>query len=396
MRLAVTTLCFAEPAFSGNCFAARSYVAALAAHGHECMVVCAYAGDALVAPPLADGVRVHGIRVTSWFRVDIDSPWREFGEGAQADATLAQAMSTFAPHVLIFIDWTSRAVAETCKRAAPAARMLFMPFRVYHTDPDLADHVRARYAAEEGACVALARAVIALGSLDAARLAAMSDFNAGSLLTLNPPLRDSLAAAAAAAAEAEATSPAASPARCLVLCAVRVLPAKNVELFVSLIERLAPLLERRGLVPCLCGAAPDAAFAERVYSRLLAACPRARVLREAVDSSRLGALFRETALNVHTSLYEPWGLTIAEAAAFGAPSLCHERDIGVACDLLAGAVCAVDMTNLDAVAAAAAAALDDEAGLRRVAAAARTAALAWGEREAGAALDAILVRLCSE
>jgi glycosyltransferase involved in cell wall biosynthesis len=115
--------------------------------------------------------------------------------------------------------------------------------------------------------------------------------------------------------------------RSLVVCCLRQVEAKNVLLFSEAMVELQALMRGQGLTPYLCGAAGDVEYAD--------ACRR--TLEEAYPGStgagflgphELAHVMQHALLNVHTSPYEAYGMTIVEAAAFGVPTLMHVRDIG--------------------------------------------------------------------
>jgi len=207
------------------------------------------------------------------------------------------------------------------------------------------------------------------------------------------PLREETRALAGA-------EPAAEAGRTLLSCVVRLSAEKAPERFVALVEALAAsgALERLGIVPCMVGAARDD-FARALVARLLAAVPQAEVISDFLSPAELGRrVFARTVLNVHPPLYESFGLTVLEAAAWGAPTLMHApasdaEGVG-ASEVLRAARGESLALNLalppPELAARVEAALADGPALRRVAAAARAAALAATEAANAAATGVVL------
>ena len=71
-----------------------------------------------------------------------------------------------------------------------------------------------------------------------------------------------------------------------------------------------------------------------LYNQVLAeGCPQGVIVEGFLGPQQLASIFTHAILNVHTAPYEAYGMTIVEAAAFGAPSVVHDKDIG-ACELL--------------------------------------------------------------
>ena len=76
-----------------------------------------------------------------------------------------------------------------------------------------------------------------------------------------------------------------------------------------------------------------------LYNQVLAeGCPQGVIVEGFLGPQQLASIFTHAILNVHTAPYEAYGMTIVEAAAFGAPSVVHDTDIG-ACELLPRAAC---------------------------------------------------------
>lgn len=180
--------------------------------------------------------------------------------------------------------------------------------------------------------------------------------------------------------------------RCFVTCGVRLSPEKNPMLFAELLEGAGAALAARGLVPILFGAAGDLEYSTRVKQRVAASPAHACIIEEHLNGEALAAIFSLTALNVHPCLYDAFGMSVVEAAAFGAPSLLHGEDtVGAAAFLGAGSGCfEASAFSKEELSEALIACLDDEERLAAVAGAARTKALGWSEDAAGEKLLGLL------
>ena len=73
-----------------------------------------------------------------------------------------------------------------------------------------------------------------------------------------------------------------------------------------------------GLVPLVSCCGPIAAELKR---RVEAAAPAAVVLESFLGAKALAAVCSTTAINFHACIYDAYGMSVVEAAAFGAPSV---------------------------------------------------------------------------
>jgi hypothetical protein len=321
-----------------------------------------------------------------WGRVDAGSDWLAFARAA-GQARVAERVAAFQPQAVLCVDWHGylawACLRDGLRRAdsplAEQVRALYLSFRVYSTSSGLADferdapfYRRAEALATAGcaATVALCRtdavalAALALGrdpvsaeALDARGVrsggapppppcaaAALDELLAAlpaaaplggawrpDIRVLLPPLRSDVAALAAVAV-APAPSPAGAdqpppppppPRRYLTSC-VRLSPEKGAHRFAALVAALAPTLARLGITPLVCGSVGDRAYADGVFAQLTrAAPPTATIVSAFVGPAELRELFSRTLLNVHGALSDAYGMTLVEAAAFGAPSVVH-------------------------------------------------------------------------
>jgi hypothetical protein len=230
------------------------------------------------------------------------------------------------------------------------------------------------YQRVEAAAVRSSAVTVALCRLDALHLAALglgTDPNSGGpaegppqptpdhttldVRIVLPPLRSDIAALATSGSGAGEPLPwplregipafPSYPATRLLTSAVRLSPEKGAHHFADAMRALgAESLGRLRLRAFLCGSAPDAEYAARVRRTLLEAgegcgesdspsfpspIPAPPLLASAfLGAPDMAAIFARTAINVHPALSDAYGMTIVEAAAFGAPSLVHVPGAG--------------------------------------------------------------------
>ena len=461
LRVLVLSYEFTFSPFSGNGVLARSLVKGLLAQGASVVVLCcqptstgdmSHSSDLPIQAPEVPTSHAEALCVrpvvlpatAGWKRLDRASAHSLFAEGAAAAA--AEVAGGFGPSAVLAIDWTGgaawRAMREAWPRglpqeSAPIAtlppppppplplppppHMLYINFRVYSSGLAKEDAEASWYDAREVEALASAEKVFALSAKDkmslqqllsapasaAASAAASAPPAAVPVEILLPCLRGDLHALAeqprAVHAEllpraaAAAATAAALHGRCFVTCAVRLSSEKNPLLFVRLVEAIGAHLGALGLVPLLCGASADAELAREVKSRLRAAAPSAVILDNFLGAAEMAGIFAATRLNVHPCLYDAYGMSVVEAAAFGAPTLLQGGGAIGATALLNPAAAAsaepkpgppgcleVDLSAPTAeVGTALLAALKGTQRLDEVAEVARGRALGWSEGAAG-------------
>ena len=120
--------------------------------------------------------------------------------------------------------------------------------------------------------------------------------------------------------------------RFFLTCMVRLSPEKSAHHYVTLLQKLGGVqfLRRRGLIPLLCGAKSVGSYAQQVVDDFKSACSSDSsdgitwpcvVIDRFLGPKELAAVFSRTAINVHPSLYDAYGMTLVESAAFGVPSI---------------------------------------------------------------------------
>lgn len=329
---------------------------------------------------------VVGVPLARWGALDAGCDWEGFAAGAGAPAAVAR-VAAFAPHAVLCVDWHGWLAWRRLATAAAAGGLaalaslpsLYLNFRVFATSfPAGQPFYRCVEAAAVRGCaatVALCRAdavglcALALGrdpgtgaALDGAYRTpaeAAADATGGATLSgtfgvaessadagaaagrlrlpdvrlLLPPLRSDIARLASGGnsnssdggkGDGAAAQPGAAGRRRYLTSVVRLSPEKGPHRFVELVAALAPTLAELGVVPFM-AAAPggDPAYAAPLVDALRAATPQAEVATAFMGPADMGRVYAGSLLVVHPALADAYGMTLVEAAAFGAPSLVH-------------------------------------------------------------------------
>eukprot|EP00897_Mesotaenium_endlicherianum_P006750 jgi/Mesen1/6102/ME000310S05203 len=409
LRLLFITLEYKAGTFSGNGVYSQSMVRSLAKLGHSIFVIRHDNLRSIVCP--------------------VQHLLLEFEAGVTS--SVAARTVKFRPDWVLVVDWSAlgafQKLAESQvwkEQAMQLPRMAYLNYRVYTlSEYKGEDGVKERefYREKESQAVGMASAVAGLSSRDAEYLATAL----GQTKTIEvhpkallPPLREDIRGLALAAETSrlfaqhlqgstgsrrgeQAVSKWGRGRRYL-CCCVRLSPEKNAELFAVIVERLASFLNEQGVVPLLCaGAGGGGAYAAGVKARVLAAVPSTRVVQGFMGPAEMAVVYSQaniqsTLLNVHPCMYDAYGMTIVEAAAFAAPSAVHIGHGGAvgATELLApreGLALAVDLGGSpERVAEAIRAALLDRTRLAEVGIAAGSKSLSWSEEENAKELTRIL------
>jgi glycosyltransferase involved in cell wall biosynthesis len=133
-----------------------------------------------------------------------------------------------------------------------------------------------------------------------------------------------------------------------ITCNVRLSPEKNAILFAKIMKRLAEkqILQKLQLTPLMIGAICDVSYAKEVKAHLP---PETVIVERFLSSSELMRYLSETFLMIHPPTYDAYGMTIAEAAAIGTPTIIHEESIGASSLFQAskGEIILGDLSTLD-------------------------------------------------
>lgn len=459
MEILVLTYEFTYSPFSGNGVLARSLVKGLLSCGHRVVVCCCkphpeVPGISADNPIDSDRLKVEAVELSAsdgWRRLDDTSAWQRYTDGVakaavQGRLSFSQGPATFgpssAPAAVLAIDWTGCAAWRRIQSAFPKTRMLYVNFRVYSSGLSSGEAAsRAAWHDErEAEALAAADRILALSVHDQASLQSLQssrhaarEARTPAIGLLLPCLRGDMQALAQQPAEMLAkrlppavsarldamTAPSTlapttsaswswardgSQPRRLLVCGVRLSAEKNPMLFARVIDRIATKLEARGVVPLLFGASAEPQYAGEVKQLVQRA--GGLVLEQFLGPEDMAALYAVTRLNFHPCLYDAYGMSIVEAAAFGAPTVVNSGGtIGASALLGLDAGCigigltAGDAGKGDEVATLASRlleVLDDAESLKRVARIGRERALGWGEEACGRKLHDEMVDMSEE
>jgi glycosyltransferase involved in cell wall biosynthesis len=332
MKLLLISLEFVDPIFSGNGIATRSLARSLLSIEEvSIFIVCGRPCnmlevdsvrpiercDLLQSLQVSDDAihRLSGISIplSTWYRTDIQSNYSEFSQAACSSAEV----NSFKPDLCLAIDWTgSMTHRELIHRGIFKVPSVFFAFCCYTFLSGVSSLDQAFYREQEKLSIDSSVLTIAICSGDERKLNQIR--MSRNIRVLPPPLREDVE-------KLVKFNRSTSARRYFITCCLRLHPSKNVEVFVDAIELLKEFLVEMGVVPVLCGSAADLSYAKSCRGRLRAVFPSSTIYEEFLDAQNMVDIFQSTVLNVHTALYEPYGMTIVEAAAAGKLSVrsCH-------------------------------------------------------------------------
>lgn len=386
MKLLLITLEYKASTFSGNGVYSQSIVQSLVRGGHDVFVISAKpraipgkptadgkdkkarsASSAAAAPRRGEGRLVEmevEVDRRNWGRLDWKSPWESFAAGVSREC--ANKVGEFAPDWALVVDWSGvPAFSKLLALGSQSVPMAFLNFRIYYLSQyggEDGQLERNFYRFMESRAVSMSAAIAALSSGDAQVLATdLATSVAPGVVpkALWPPLRKDMRILAspppvpgymrrtAERVQLETTDTWAKD-RKFFTCCVRLSPEKNALMFAMIVEKLAGFLAEHDIIPAICGGAKEDAYGKTVKDRVKKASPLAVIYETFMGAADMAELYSKTLLNVHPCVYDAYGMTIVEAAAFGTPSLVHSGKGGIvgAAELLdphAGFAFAVDM-----------------------------------------------------
>ena len=387
------TLEFVDPIFSGNGVHSRTCVEALLLRGCNVYVVCGRpktsddnnneekgSGTSSSSNLLSSNPVLHEAYVSKrlhikvlplriWGHVSRQGPWEEYNTLATEQATsiaidynnsVKKSTTNIVSNIVCGVDWTSWRAAESCRKKLTddigivTLPMVHLNFRVYYEQPEqMQDDDVEFYLREEISAVTRSTSVVALtqADLDALDLAIPTSCQERHVLA--PPLRSDVEVAAKSIFDASAGSITAASwarGRKYITCCARVCEEKNIlNGFVQLMEVIGyEKLAAKGYVPLIFGRQTSPDYAKKCVDRLKSAFPKegACEIRDFGDAKAMAEMWSKTKLNIHSSVYESYGMVPVEAAAFNVPTLCHNGKIMGFCDLLLEESNEVYRTNL--------------------------------------------------
>ena len=339
---------FVSPIFSGNGIMTQSLVRGLLESGYHVTVLCArpdswkeenevHVDSSTKETCLESHPKLHTLIVPvpnhTWKRLDKHSCWQHLAEGAPK---VMKNISHKAPWDYVFcIDWSSietiHALQE-CKHVSTSVPLVFLVFRIFSRSHQLLKSVEDQhfYIEKEVDAVNRSDITIVLSHVDKFSLQRIHSERLDSIQKqkafhiLPPPLRFDFREQCQNSAHTTSE-------RKYITCNVRLSPEKNALLFAKVMKLVAEkeILRKLRLIPLMIGAVCDLSYAEEVKKYL----PTETVVVEKfLSSSELITYLSQTLLMIHPPTYDAYGMTIAEAAATGTPTIIHEESIG-ACSL---------------------------------------------------------------
>lgn len=113
------------------------------------------------------------------------------------------------------------------------------------------------------------------------------------------------------------------------LCFSRISREKNIDVFIDLIENLGnDWFIKHSIVPYIIGSANDIEYYNHLKSRLNIIKKNLNInclFDDFMPAKQLSNVLKQTKLNVHTGIVEPYGMTICEAASFGVVSVVNSN-----------------------------------------------------------------------
>eukprot|EP00759_Apiculatamorpha_spiralis_P005055 PhF_6_TR13009/c0_g1_i1/m.20615 len=350
MRFLFVTVEFLDPIFSGNGTYGRSIVNGCSKLGHQIHVVCCVpnattvTSSSYVVPPNCTIASVT-VDASLWKRADRSGPWKQFelkvAEGLMSSGLDCGDEDGVGYDVLFFVDWSAFGAAQALRGHLGSTRVkrcVYLNFRVFSRMVGLPAEDFDFYNTMEAQCVQWSHRSVALCWSDAAWLQKLlfsnntsnsSEEEKKNCCTAVPcPLRYDIQMKALSNPDVSYSQ----RTKRYVICCVRRCEEKNVMFFVNVMKLVVEGLAGSGAVvtPVLCGAIIDEKYNLMCVEHLMAAIPNSIVINTFLSSDQLSELFSEGIVNFHPPLYEAFGLTMLEAAAFGCPSVCHyEKDLGV-------------------------------------------------------------------
>lgn len=336
---------------------------------------------------------------SKWGRLDKTCAHEEFATNVSEKQL--EAIVKFRADVVLGVDWSSLEVCERIRKryqeeeedgfSPPPPPLTYLNYRVFtlHDESHRALEQRMITASTHVICLCINDAKFLrdafVGGDDGKEMVVA--------VVLHPPLREDVLRDAKNALAREQPSlvtstTGAKKKRNALTCVVRLSKEKEPERFVELVEELAKR-DAFGdtLVPILVAPATSE-FAEGLKKRFREATkniPNASELciESFLNATQLGEIYSRTKLNVHPCRKDAYGMTVIEAAAFGAPSLvCSGGKVGSSELLMENqGVFSFDYENKSVEALADFITNIDENRLEEVAKIGRERALAYDETE---------------
>ena len=320
MRLLVITLEYDAFPFSGNGVYAQSLVRGL--EQQPDVVVDVVCGSPEHDEEACNSKALVKIQLPRWCSLDGACSHREFRDEAIKRLDALYEGGHPQPDLVLCVDWHAQPIGAHLRWRLGGLAMVYLNFRVFSRGrPD------GFLACQEFRSVDQAWLTLALSESDAALLRAFKED--ADVRVLLPPLRRDLEVRAKDRAPEE---------RDFLTCVVRLSEEKEPERFVRLVERLAKRgAFDEGLIPVLVTGRAELDGRAELVERFLATHPSAQAFPFQTPDG-LAALYARTRLNVHPPRYDAFGMSIVEAAAFGAPTVFTSVEIKIRCAFVLHAI----------------------------------------------------------
>lgn len=376
---------FIEPIFSGNGILSHSLAQGLLDVGYKVSVICAQpllhdnkekngiqrsSSDYdhanvptpsslikfppyLVEPFKRKQLRIFPISVPAhkWKRLDRFSAWEEMAHLAPDEIVnkynLEPVLLLDEIDFVFCIDWSAIPTYDSLSdkfQSLSRARLVYYVFRVFSMSSEIFSDQRCLefYQRRELQALQKADLVLVISHVDKMALEKLIEYgksnwneetrlkeqnneteNPTELHVIVPPLRSDLLHLI----HPEEQNRSEGKHRKYIMCNVRISPEKNAMVFAQLMRILSQqnILHKYNFQPLLVGVICDHTYASKVRATLP---PETKWISDFLQPSDLIMYMQESVIMIQPSTYEAYGMTIAEAAAVGTPSLIHFENIG--------------------------------------------------------------------
>ena len=370
-RVLVTSLEFVQPLFSGNGIMTQSVVRGLLHLNYHVTVLCARpsnddpnaASNEIIidSKDTADEERMDNhpnltvlvvdVPPSTWKKLDRYSCYEHLAKGAvkafRGDGNIDHDDEDAKPSPFDYvfgIDWSSIPTIETLKEhkvLSPNTIFVFLVFRVFSSSKELCSSRDDYnfYVTREIGAIQKADITFVLSHVDQASLTRIQKEQNDKTSTTSttpvlmkelhvhvPPLRNDFYLKCQKL-HTPISNAQVQQGEQYVMCNVRLSPEKNALLFAKMMKGLSEqnVLQSLNLVPIMIGAVCDEKYAKEVYDTLPS---NTVIVNKFLNSAELISILSQTILMIHPPLYDAFGMTIAEGAAIGVPSLIHCENIG--------------------------------------------------------------------
>lgn len=346
---------FVQPLFSGNGIMAQSVVRGLLHLNYNVTVLCAHPSsnhsslennsskgkiieNNHISDRMDDDKRLSVVTVpvpmSTWKKLDRYSCYEHLAKGSVSQMT--SNLKSIPKYDYVFaIDWSSLPTTNVLKDSGiipTSSILIYLVFRVFSSSKELcsSDDDYKFYVDRELDGIQQADLTFVLSHVDQNSLQVIQRerllADHGLLIEKHlhvhvPPLRNDFYL------KCQQMQVPSYQHRKYILCNVRLSPEKNALIFAHIVKQLSDekILKKYKLVPVMIGSVCDDEYAQSVYAILPS---ETVIINSFLGSEELITILSQTVLMIHPPIYVAYGMTIAEAAAVGTPSLIHKENIG--------------------------------------------------------------------